>query len=76
MEVEKDLEFNPPNESFHNASDGPIEQAIEAEQGFGGGKLEKQSTKASVNNISSIPNGGFRAWLQVVGVFFLFFNTW
>lgn len=22
------------------------------------------------------PNGGLRAWLQVVGSFFLFFNTW
>jgi hypothetical protein len=22
------------------------------------------------------PNGGFRAWLQVVGSFFLFFNCW
>lgn len=30
----------------------------------------------SVNNISSIPNGGLRAWLQVLGSFFLFFNTW
>jgi hypothetical protein len=22
------------------------------------------------------PNGGFRAWLQVIGSFFLFFNCW
>lgn len=22
------------------------------------------------------PNGGFRAWLQVAGSFFLFFNSW
>ena len=22
------------------------------------------------------PNGGFAAWLQVVGSFFLFFNSW
>ena len=22
------------------------------------------------------PNGGFMAWLQVVGSFFIFFNTW
>lgn len=32
--------------------------------------------KASVNDTSSIPNGGFKAWLQVVGTFFIFFNTW
>jgi len=76
MEVEKDLEFNVPDESVLNPMDGPTEMATEAEEGFDGEKLEKKSTKASVNNVSSIPNGGLRAWLQVVGVFFLFFNTW
>jgi hypothetical protein len=30
----------------------------------------------SVNNVNSIPNGGLRAWLQVAGSFFLFFNSW
>lgn len=25
---------------------------------------------------SEVPNGGFAAWLQVVGAFCLFFNTW
>ena len=29
-----------------------------------------------VNDLSSVPNGGLRAWLQVVGAFMLFFNTW
>ncbi|KAE9973395.1 hypothetical protein EG327_009110 [Venturia inaequalis] len=33
-------------------------------------------TRVSVNNTSQIPNGGFKAWMQVVGSFFLFFNTW
>jgi hypothetical protein len=32
--------------------------------------------KASVNNVSSIPNGGTKAWLQVLGAHFLFFNSW
>lgn len=32
--------------------------------------------KASVSDTSSIPNGGFKAWLQVGGTFFVFFNTW
>jgi hypothetical protein len=31
---------------------------------------------ASVNDVAAIPNGGLRAWLQVLGSFFLFFNTW
>ncbi|KAF1814751.1 MFS general substrate transporter [Eremomyces bilateralis CBS 781.70] len=30
----------------------------------------------SVNNLDTIPNGGLRAWCQVAGSFFLFFNTW
>lgn len=45
-------------------------------------KLQKVASRASkaskfsVTNEGSIPNGGFRAWLQVLGAFFLFFNTW
>ncbi|KAF2203387.1 MFS general substrate transporter [Delitschia confertaspora ATCC 74209] len=34
------------------------------------------SVPPSVNNTSSIPNGGLKAWLQVLGSFFLFFNSW
>ncbi|GIZ38460.1 hypothetical protein CKM354_000187700 [Cercospora kikuchii] len=36
----------------------------------------KASSKPSVNNIKSVPNGGLWAWLQVVSSFFLFMNTW
>lgn len=35
----------------------------------------KASTQPSVNDIRSVPNGGLWAWLQVLGSFFLFFNT-
>jgi hypothetical protein len=31
---------------------------------------------ADVNDLSSVPNGGMMAWLQVVGAFSLFFNSW
>lgn len=41
-----------------------------------GGALTNVSSKPSVNNIKSVPNGGTKAWLQVLGVFFVFFNTW
>ena len=42
-----------------------------------GSPLEKvASAKPSINNIKSVPNGGLTAWLQVLGSFFLFFNTW
>ena len=32
--------------------------------------------KASVNDTTSIPDGGIKAWMQVMGTFFIFFNTW
>ncbi|KAF2268060.1 MFS general substrate transporter [Lojkania enalia] len=35
-----------------------------------------RSKQPSVNHVASIPNGGFMAWLQVLGSFFLFFNSW
>lgn len=34
------------------------------------------SVAPSVNNFASIPNGGLQAWLQVLGSFFLFVNSW
>jgi hypothetical protein len=41
-----------------------------------GEPVKKVTTKHSVSNVASIPNGGALAWMQVVGAFFLFFNTW
>ncbi|KAE8351715.1 major facilitator superfamily domain-containing protein [Aspergillus coremiiformis] len=37
--------------------------------------METQKAKSSAND-DSIPNGGLTAWLQVLGTFFIFFNTW
>lgn len=49
----------------------------QVEQGGDGESLARvQSEKPSVNNIKSVPNGGLRAWTQVVVSFFVFFNTW
>lgn len=69
-----------------NVSQEPIELTTAGAQGvipgieLDGGNLEKQITNKSaapsVNNVKSIPNGGLRAWLQVLGAFFLFFNSW
>lgn len=39
-------------------------------------QLDRAPTKASVNNVSAIPNGGLQAWLQVLGAWILFFNSW
>lgn len=53
------------------------EEETANEERHDGADLEKvASSKPSVNNIRSVPNGGLTAWLQVLGSFFLFFNTW
>lgn len=50
------------------------------EDGTAPNVMEKQAeavlAKASVHDMSSVPNGGLKAWLQVVGGFFILFNTW
>lgn len=30
----------------------------------------------SEKDVSPVPDSGIKAWLQVLGAFFLFFNTW
>lgn len=47
------------------------EKAIEDGEG-----LKKVKSKHSVRDAGSIPNGGLWAWLQVLGGFFLLFNSW
>jgi predicted MFS family arabinose efflux permease len=51
------------------------EDLVEAEENR---DIEKvvSNKQPSVRNVSSIPNGGLWAWLQVLGAFFLFFNSW
>ncbi|KAI9700969.1 MAG: hypothetical protein M1820_006614 [Bogoriella megaspora] len=66
------------------ANGGPVQEdlrshAIQKETGqlADGGQISKQaSSKPSVHSMRAIPNGGLQAWLQVVGAFFLFFNSW
>lgn len=38
--------------------------------------IETSSSTPEVKPARTIPNGGLQAWLQVVGAFFLYFNTW
>lgn len=39
-------------------------------------QTETALAKSSVHDTSSVPNGGLKAWLQVLGGFFVLFNTW
>jgi hypothetical protein len=59
-----------------NEGDGTSADAEEAAgTGKEGEKLALQRSK-SVTNAASIPDGGLVAWLQVLGAFFLLFNSW
>ena len=62
-------------------ADDDVEKGRESSFAEGGGddgaSLAKvPSSKLSVNNVKFVPNGGLKAWMQVVGSFFVFFNTW
>ena len=53
------------------------DQHIATDNNVDGTTLEPvQSKHPSVRDASQIPNGGLWAWLQVVGGFFLLFNSW
>ena len=71
-ELEKPWQPSSPEDSV--SLDTKVEEAPKANAAtVDGGPVEK---KASVNNMSAIPNGGLVAWLQVLGSFTLFFNSW
>jgi hypothetical protein len=61
-------------EKAHVTQDDRI---VEEEKGTDDGSaLKKVKSKHSVRDAGSIPNGGLWAWLQVLGGFFLLFNSW
>lgn len=68
-------------EDLIEAGDPPFTEKDDEEvagdaDGDADGALSRVSSRPSVNNIKSVPNGGLRAWLQVLSSFFVFFNTW
>lgn len=59
--------------SSSNATDrGPYEKNVDAEANI----PQQQQKPAGGPPGGPPPNGGTTAWLQVLGGFFLFFNTW
>lgn len=54
------------------ASDGVLQTTDEEKNN----KIEPEKPKESVHSVSSVPNGGTQAWLQVLAAHFLFFNSW
>jgi hypothetical protein len=76
IENEKDIEGG---EELNEEEE--IEQDLESNDrtGADGGRLEPVKSRKSVKSVrdvGSIPDGGVTAWLQVLGAFVLFFNSW
>lgn len=58
------------------SSTSTVEEAIDAEAGLANQPVCEVTTAKSEDDPGPPPNGGFKAWLQVAGSFFLFFNCW
>lgn len=52
------------------------QQAIDAEANIEPPAIGPEANGEKGAEPSPPPNGGFKAWLQVAGSFFLFFNAW
>ena len=39
-------------------------------------KCSEETKSDELARIDGVPDGGFRAWLQVVGTFCIYLNTW
>ncbi|PNS15737.1 hypothetical protein CAC42_4189 [Sphaceloma murrayae] len=62
--------------SKQNTTAGDIEKVQSRRSVRSKISLKSSAPATSVNDASSIPDGGLQAWLQVLGSFFLFFNHW
>jgi hypothetical protein len=85
-EAEKDIHVDPesspsryrPNQTL-GRTESNISRALDAEANIDPSPPEDSAIAiANEKNVDhgAPPNGGFNAWLQVLGSFFLFFNSW
>jgi hypothetical protein len=56
--------------------DAATDEALDAEANIDAPAPATNSTPEQSSDPGPPPNGGFAAWLQVAGSFFLFFNGW
>lgn len=56
--------------------DPAVEDALDAEANIEHLTTATNTTVERTSDPGPPPNGGFAAWLQVLGSFFLFFNGW
>lgn len=76
-EIDGGNELNEDDEIERGGSGSGLED--NGREGADGGRLEPVKSRKSVKSVrdvGSIPDGGVTAWLQVLGAFVLFFNSW
>jgi hypothetical protein len=58
------------------SKESAMDEALDAEANIEPPTTATVSTTEKTSEPGPPPNGGFAAWLQVAGSFFLFFNGW
>lgn len=79
MAAEKDVEANgaaalAPLQPISTGS--TLEEALDAAANVDIPQTAFPNASEKPSDLGPPPNGGFHAWLQVAGSFFLFFNSW
>ncbi len=59
-----------------HSSGSTIAETLDAEASITRPPPDRPVDPEKVDDPGPPPNGGFAAWLQVLGSFFLFFNSW
>lgn len=78
----EEYEASPPHASSTHPADEELAEKRENEYTAGmseeadGAPVSRVPTRVSINDVNAIPNGGLLAWLQVLGAWMLFFDTW
>jgi len=81
-DIQPEREEYEPTPHISSSSIPPDEEAVVGKQELDytvdaeAAPVSRVPTRVSVNDVKAIPNGGLLAWLQVLGAWMLFFDTW
>ncbi|UQC75156.1 major facilitator superfamily transporter [Colletotrichum lupini] len=74
IRIERTMEYTSDKEKPYGPGEDPM-QKLDEESGSDGID-EFKSPPPSPTKPTGPPNGGLKAWMQVLGSFFIYFNTW
>jgi hypothetical protein len=70
VEVENDTNLE------RSVTGSTLSEALDAEANITPEDIQPPQGSEKYDDPGPLPNGGTKAWLQVLGSFFLFFNSW